>query len=138
MKRIGPYILEETLGSGGMGIVYRARHYSSGETVALKTIKTSSEMELNNIRREIRALARIEHPGVVLIVSEGIHNGYPWYAMNFIEGLTLRDFFFPSARSSEGDTALTKSKTSFWQSSTDGEIADESNITDHHPVALER
>ena len=47
---------------------------------------------LECIRREIHALTRIHHPGVVRILDDGVHEGRPWYAMELLEGETLRNY----------------------------------------------
>ena len=86
---IGDYRVDGVLGQGGMGVVYRATHRESGQPVALKTVLLPDEELLRRIRREIHALARIHHPGVVRIVDEGLDGGLPWYAMERIEGRTL-------------------------------------------------
>ena len=89
-EAIGPYRLVEPLGRGGMGLVYRARHSETGQIVALKTVRAPDRKVLASIRREIRTLAGIRHPGIVRIVAEGVHQGLPWYAMELLEGITLR------------------------------------------------
>ena len=89
-RRFGPYTAAGVLGAGGMGVVYRAVHTTSGERVALKTVAVGSEHELASIRREIHTLRRLRHPGVVRIVAEGVCDGVPWYAMDLLEGETLR------------------------------------------------
>jgi len=89
---IGPYIVHEPLGRGGMGVVYRAQHRDSGEFVAVKTISVSNLNLVQGIRREIRALVRLSHPGIVRIVAEGIQSDVPWYAMELLEGQTLRGY----------------------------------------------
>jgi len=91
--QFGPYSILEHLGQGGMGIVYRGRHDQSAEQVALKTVLVPREGLLQNIRREIRALARVSHPGIVKILDEGVQDGRPWYAMELLEGVTLRHYF---------------------------------------------
>src|SRR5581483_9152128 len=89
---IGPYRILDQLGLGGMGVVYRAQHAESGARVAVKTVRIARQSHLAGIRREIRALMRIQHPGVVRIVAEGVAGGLPWYAMELLEGQTLRDY----------------------------------------------
>ncbi|MFC1849397.1 tetratricopeptide repeat protein [candidate division CSSED10-310 bacterium] len=90
---IGAYRLVKLLGQGGMGSVYQAEHKKSGKIVALKTIRCVDEMFLENIRLEIRALARINHPNIVQIIDQGIDNGLPWYAMELFSGQTLGQYF---------------------------------------------
>jgi serine/threonine protein kinase/tetratricopeptide (TPR) repeat protein len=75
-----------------MGVVYRARHETSEHAVALKTVSATAPLWIDGIRREIAALTRIRHPGVVRIVDHGVHNGIPWYAMDLLEGESLRHF----------------------------------------------
>src|SRR5262245_17611050 len=87
---IGPYRILQRLGHGGMGVVYRAAHHETGQTVALKTVRLPNAALLQSLRREIHALARIEHPGVVRILGEGLQDGVPWYAMELVEGRGLR------------------------------------------------
>jgi serine/threonine protein kinase len=89
---IGPYRIVEELGAGSMGVVYRARHASSERAVALKTVKVPVPRLLDGIRREIHALTNIRHPGVVRIVDNGVYQGRPWYAMDLLEGESLRSF----------------------------------------------
>src|SRR5512140_2340984 len=89
---IGPYRVLEPLGRGGMGIVYRARHTNSERPIALKTVDVPATKWIDSIRREIQALTRIRHPGIVRIVDHGVHKGRPWYAMDLVEGESLRRF----------------------------------------------
>lgn len=91
-ETIGAYRLIEPLGRGGMGIVYRARHVDSERAFALKTVSVPTPKWLDSIRREVQALTRIRHPGVVRIVDHGVHQGRPWYAMDLVEGESLRRF----------------------------------------------
>ncbi|HEV8551681.1 MAG TPA: serine/threonine-protein kinase, partial [Polyangiaceae bacterium] len=87
--RIGPYELLDELGEGGVGIVYRARHLVSGESVALKTVRVRATAHLSSVRREILALHRLRHPGIVRIIDGGVFEGSPWYAMELLSGCTL-------------------------------------------------
>ncbi|MDO9020945.1 MAG: protein kinase [Deltaproteobacteria bacterium] len=85
-----PYHLLEELGRGGMGVVYRARHPHSGEVVALKTVSVPRAESFAALRREVAALLRVNHPGVVRVLDEGVSRGQPWYAMELFSGDTLR------------------------------------------------
>ena len=73
-------------------MVYRAQDVDSGRIVALKTVSVINEEQLANIRREIRSLARLRHPGVVQILAEGLDAGKPWYAMDLLDGSTLHTY----------------------------------------------
>jgi serine/threonine protein kinase len=87
---VGEFELIETLGQGGMGVVWRARHRITGELVALKMAWALVEGALDGLRREIRALAAIDHPGVVRLIADGVTGGQPWYAMELLDGASLR------------------------------------------------
>ncbi|MFC1852259.1 tetratricopeptide repeat protein [candidate division CSSED10-310 bacterium] len=90
---IGSYRILKILGQGGMGIVYQGQHLKTGQLVALKTVRLPSQSHLQSIRREIQALLKIHHPGIIRVVDEGIADGMPWYAMEFLEGITLRQYW---------------------------------------------
>jgi serine/threonine protein kinase len=79
-QTIGSYRLLEPLGRGGMGVVYRAVG-PDGQVVALKTVRLPAEDQLASLRREIHALARLRHPGIVRILDEGVSDSLPWHAM---------------------------------------------------------
>jgi serine/threonine protein kinase len=87
---VGDFDRLELLGRGGMGMVWRARRRDTGEEVALKLPSAQVPGALEGLGREIRALAAIDHPGVVRMVADGVLDGEPWYAMELIEGDTLR------------------------------------------------
>ncbi|MFC1853176.1 tetratricopeptide repeat protein [candidate division CSSED10-310 bacterium] len=119
-RTIGPYLLAETLGQGGMGVVYSAHHMTSGEAVALKTVRVHDRIYVQSLRREISALARIHHPGIIRIIDHGLDEGLPWYAMELVAGVALnrwRAELLLGEDSGEGDEAPT---TSFGEP---GEIA---------------
>jgi serine/threonine protein kinase len=87
---IGPYRISETIAAGGMGVVYRAYHVDTGQVVALKTVAGLRPGMVGSMRREILALVRLRHPGVVRLVGEGLHEGLPWHAMELLDGHPLR------------------------------------------------
>ncbi|MFM7203593.1 MAG: serine/threonine-protein kinase PknK [Myxococcota bacterium] len=91
-SRIGPYEILEKLGEGGFGIVYKGRHMASGRLAAIKTIRLTQSFSIASIRREVMLLAHLKHPGVVPIYEQGLEEGRPWYAMQFIKGPRLLDY----------------------------------------------
>ena len=87
---VGGYVIERALGRGGCGQVFRAVHRATGAAVALKTVGNLAMTNVAGMRREIHALGRLDHPGIVRIREQGIHEAVPWYAMDLVEGTTLR------------------------------------------------
>jgi serine/threonine protein kinase/tetratricopeptide (TPR) repeat protein len=88
-----------------MGVVYRAEHMHSRALAAVKTVSVPHGHAVASIRREIQALAQVDHPGVVRIVDEGLIGGVPWYAMELLEGVTLRQL---SSRSKDAQESFTR------------------------------
>ena len=88
MGAIDGYRVIQPLGSGGFGEVALAEQIRTGRRVALKTVRDTSADVLASTRREIEALASIQHPGVARILDHGVSD-VPWYAMELVEGPTL-------------------------------------------------
>src|SRR5262249_2904365 len=77
-RRVGNYELGKQIGSGGMGVVYRARQIGLNRTVALKMLRAGSGAEaadLDRFRREAEALAELKHPNIVQVFELGEHEG---------------------------------------------------------------
>jgi serine/threonine protein kinase len=94
-KVIGPYRVLDTLGSGGAGTVYRALDRRTGESVALKLLSTGPALDpraARRLAREFETLAELSHPNVVKVFDTGVHHGYPYLAMELVDGLTLRNY----------------------------------------------
>lgn len=94
--RLGEYELGEELGRGAMGAVYRARHVTLGQTVALKVVLTgefASEAERRRFLAEAGQAARLDHPNIVRVFNYGEADGRQFYAMELIEGPTLATAF---------------------------------------------
>jgi hypothetical protein len=72
-----------------MGVVYRARHETTGTLVALKTLRVQAPELYASFRREVHVLAGLQHPGIVRIFDHGLTDGTPWYAMELVDGETL-------------------------------------------------
>src|SRR5689334_21387751 len=94
-KLIGPYRVLETLGSGGVGTVYRALDRRTSDSVALKLLSAGPALDTRAARRlarEYETLADLSHPNVVRVFDVGVFQGYPYLVMELIEGLTLRNY----------------------------------------------
>ncbi|WP_257458725.1 serine/threonine-protein kinase [Archangium lipolyticum] len=94
-KVIGPYRVLETLGSGGIGTVYRALDSRTNDPVALKLLTGGPAMDSRAARRLVRefeTLADLSHPNVVKVYDTGVFQSSPFLVMELIEGLTLRDY----------------------------------------------
>ncbi|WP_159051133.1 serine/threonine-protein kinase, partial [Streptomyces scabiei] len=94
----GRYRLADTIGSGGMGRVWRAHDEVLHRAVAIKELTAAlyvSESEqgilLQRTRAEARAAARINHSAVVTVHDVLEHDGRPWIVMELVEGVSLAD-----------------------------------------------
>jgi len=87
----GRFVLEWMLGRGGMGVVYAARDVLLHRMVALKILTRSRiERRGDDLLREARMAARVEHERVARIYDVGRHDDVPFVAMELIRGTTLR------------------------------------------------
>ncbi|EPX58617.1 Serine/threonine-protein kinase pkn3 [Cystobacter fuscus DSM 2262] len=94
-KVIGGYRVLETLGSGGVGTVYRALDGQTSEPVALKVLSgapTRDSRAARRLLREFETLTDLSHPNVVKVYDTGMFQSSPYLVMELIEGLTLRDY----------------------------------------------
>ncbi|MEU6053932.1 serine/threonine-protein kinase [Streptomyces xanthochromogenes] len=84
------------LGRGGMGVVYEARDTVLERRVAVKLLTSVEGLAEGGdaalrFQRELNALARIEHPGVVTLFDTGLHRGTPYLVMQVLDGMTLAE-----------------------------------------------
>ncbi len=93
-RRVGPYLIQAQLGSGGMGEVYLAEDERLGRNVALKLLDpglTENNDTRTRFLREARLASSLDHPNICTIHEAGEVGGRLFIAMQFIEGETLRD-----------------------------------------------
>lgn len=82
----------ELIGSGGMGVVYKTRQVALNRVVAIKMLLArgySSPSQLERFRREAAAVAALRHPNIVQVYDAGEHDGFPFFAMEYVEGGNL-------------------------------------------------
>jgi hypothetical protein len=86
---VGDFRLLAPFGAGGMGIVHAAEQISLGRKVVLKRIRPEllpSATAHARFRREVAAIAQLDHPSVVRVLAAGDEDGVPWFAMALIDG----------------------------------------------------
>jgi serine/threonine-protein kinase len=91
---IGRYRLEERIGEGGMGVVYRAvRTDEVRQSVAIKLMSSIvTEAAQRSFEREAQILARLEHPSIGRLIDAGIRDNRPWIAIEFVRGTRVDQY----------------------------------------------
>jgi serine/threonine protein kinase len=94
LRRLGQYTLEEKLGEGGMGVVYRGHHAMLHRPTAIKFLSAdrTNDQTIARFEREVRLTARLSHPNTIAVYDYGrTPEGTFYYAMECLEGINLED-----------------------------------------------
>ena len=100
-QRFGDYIVEDQIGRGGMGVVFRARHVESGDDVALKLMApdlADNPDFRERFIREAEAGPHLGHPNIVPVFATGEADGELFIAMELIEGIDLKELIQQQGR----------------------------------------
>lgn len=104
-RELGQYTLIQKIGEGGMGAVYQARHALLRRDTAVKLLlpDNANEKTIRQFEREAQLSCRLVHPNTVRIFDYGhTPDGIFYYAMEFIDGVNLRELIQAEGRLSEG------------------------------------
>ena len=90
-KKMGRYAISEVIGTGGMGVVYKATDDVLNRIVAIKTLKTVDVQKdlIDFFIEEARAMARLTHANVVRVYDVGLEQGRPYFVMEYLIGKPL-------------------------------------------------
>ena len=94
-QQIGPYLLTERLGQGGMGVVYAAEHQILHRKFAVKFIRPKfllNSSSLERFQKEILAAGKLVHPNIVSATDAGVFENFPFLVMEFLPGESLTSY----------------------------------------------
>ncbi|MEM7311844.1 MAG: serine/threonine-protein kinase [Planctomycetota bacterium] len=96
IRQVPGYEILGEIARGGMGVVYRARDTALNRDVAIKMISDgllAGPEKLSRFADEAQTIAKLDHPNIVRIYEVGQHQGHPYFTMEMVSGLSLRDSF---------------------------------------------
>ncbi len=106
IEKLGQYTLEEKIGDGGMGTVYRARHAMLRRPTAVKIMQhkvASSLLDAARFEREVQLTSALTHPNTLTIYDFGrTPDGFLYYAMEYLVGVNLHNLVYRSGPLPEG------------------------------------
>ncbi|HVJ86570.1 MAG TPA: serine/threonine-protein kinase [Caulifigura sp.] len=106
---LGPYVIEEEIGRGGMGAVFRAHDSRLDRVVALKVLGPDLSRDRSSVTRfqnEARAAARLDHESIARVHDVGHDHGLYYIAFEFVPGCNLREVLFQNGGRLSVDEAV--------------------------------
>ena len=94
IEKLGPYQIENPIGRGGMGTVYRGVNGDTGEPAAVKVLSSllaADEAFRERFNAEIETLRALKHPNIVQLYGYGEQDGHVFFAMELVEGTSLEE-----------------------------------------------
>ncbi len=93
LRQIGKYTVLGEIGSGGMGIVYKAHDPSIGRDVAIKMLRQSEaagSIFERFFSREMKSTGSLNHKNIVTVFDSGVHEGSPYLVMQYLAGVPIK------------------------------------------------
>jgi serine/threonine protein kinase/WD40 repeat protein len=112
---LGDFRVIRPIGRGGMGVVYEAEQISLHRRVALKTLPLAGVLnpkQLARFKNEAQAAASLDHPQIVSVYAVGSDRGIHYYAMQFIEGLSLAEVILECSGAPESPLSFSRNVAS--------------------------
>lgn len=114
-RKLGEFVIDEVVGRGGMGIVYRAVQEGLNRVVAVKVLPpllASHPILAERFRREAYAASKLQHPGIAGVLSYGTELGWTYCAMEYVDGQSLAEVLvrrerLPAEEGSGGGPSVT-------------------------------
>ena len=107
-RRLGQYRLERKIGEGGMGVVYQASHALLRRPTAIKLLVAESKrtsVAVGQFEREVQLTSQLSHPNTIQIYDYGrTDDGIFYYAMEYLDGINLRELVAEDGSQSPGRT----------------------------------
>ena len=108
MRSVGRYVIERRIGEGAMADVYRAHDPSIDRVLAIKVLKAEFRQDLGLVGRflrEAKAAGALSHPNIVTIYDVGEADGFPYIAMELLDGVPLDEHLRAHGRMAFADAA---------------------------------
>jgi len=111
--RIDGYSIQEKIGQGGFGHIYKAKHSKTGQTVAIKFLTLNVDFDnakrkryVDRFERETQLVSRLQHPNIVRLLDKGECDDNQFYAVfEYVEGVTLKEMLAEAGRFSAPEAA---------------------------------